>query len=409
LLILTVAFFFTLFWQPWATGQEQNLCLVCHSEIKVDYIESAHAAFGVACTDCHGGDPTTLEQNAAHGVSFKGTPPRAQIPELCASCHADPIKMKPYGLRVDQYAEYQTSQHGKLLAAGDTNVAVCTDCHTSHKILPASEPRSTVHADNIPKTCARCHADQALMSLYDIPTDQFDGFQRGAHGIALLEQGNTKAPNCATCHGIHGATPPGVEDVSKVCGICHINERLYFNASPHKKPMDERRISECASCHGNHEIEPMIGAYKRFDTACLSCHSQGSKEFLTGQKIKTLLLGAQGALREAEKVLEKARKMAFDVEAYKSRMLEAKAYLIQALPVQHSLNVTQVEELTRRTHSIANDVRGEAHSLQTAIRIRWLGLALSWGYILLTMVVIYLYRRERRRTREAQAAREKPS
>lgn len=393
-----------LLWQPGAFGQEQNLCLVCHSEVKVDYIESVHATFGVVCKDCHGGDPNTLDQSAAHApeASFKGRPSRAEIPTLCASCHSDPIRMKPYGLRIDQYAEYQTSQHGQLLARGDTNVAICTDCHMSHRILPASEPRSTVHPENISNTCARCHSDQALMGSYDIPTDQFEGFLKGAHGIALLEQGNTKAPNCATCHGIHGAMPPRVEDVSKVCGICHINERVYFNASPHKKAMDERKFEECASCHGNHEVTPTDR--RLFDMACLGCHSQSSKEFLTGQKIKALLLGAQEALKEAESALEQARKRAFDVEAYKSRMIEAKAYLIQALVIQHSLDVSQVEELTRRARSIADDARAEAYSFQTAIHIRWLGLALIWGYILLTMVTIYLYKRERRRA-QAQGIR----
>jgi len=302
--------------------------------------------------------------------------------------------MKPYGLRIDQYAEYQTSKHGRLLAQGDTRVAVCTDCHTSHRILPAWEPRSTIHPDRIPATCARCHSDEKLMALYGIPTDQSEDFQMGVHGVALLQEGNLKAPNCATCHGVHGAAPPGVEDVSKVCGVCHINERLYFNASPHKRAMDERRFKECASCHGNHGIEP--ADRRLFETVCLRCHERDSQAFTEGQKIKALLLGAQEALREAGSILEQAERMALDVAAYRSRMVEAKAYLTQALAVQHALDVSQVEGFTRRARSIADEIRREAHSLKTALRIRWLGLGLAWGYILLTMTVIYLYRRERR-------------
>lgn len=379
-----------------ATAQEGNQCLICHSEIKVDYLESAHAAFGVGCVDCHGGDPTTLELERAHRpqAGYRGRPSRAEIPQLCASCHADPRLMKPYGLRIDQYAEYQTSEHGRLLAEGDTQVAVCTDCHTSHRILPAWEPQSTVHPDRIPLTCARCHSDEALMAPYGIPTDQFEDFQKGVHGVALLKEGNLKAPNCATCHGVHGAAPPGVEDVSKVCGTCHINERLAFNASPHKRAMDERRFKECASCHGNHGIEPADRTL--FDDACLRCHERGSQAFTEGQKIKALLLGVQEALREAEDVLGQAERMALDVAAYRSRLVEAKTYFIQALVVQHSLSVPQVEKLIRRARSIADEIRSEAHSLKTALRIRWLGLGLAWGYILLTATVIYLYRRERR-------------
>lgn len=377
-------------------SQEQNSCLVCHSEIKVEYLESIHAAFNVTCVACHGGDPTTLETEKAHALEafFRGTPQRPEIPELCASCHSDPVRMKPYGLRTDQYSEYQTSQHGKLLAQGDTRVAVCSDCHTAHKILPAWEPRSTVHPENIPSTCAHCHADKKLMEPYGIPTDQFEGFRQGVHGQALLEQGNTKAPSCATCHGTHGATPPGVADVSKVCGTCHSNERAYFDASPHKKPMDEARISECASCHSNHQIEP--ADRKLFDRICTSCHGSNSKEQLVGQKLKTLLAGAYEALEEATQLFERAQQRAIDVSPYRSRLIEARSYFLQALPVQHSLDVAHIEELTRRAKSIADDIRGGIHSLQGAVTIRVLGLSLVWVFLLLLIIVIYLVLRERR-------------
>ncbi len=360
-------------------AQEQNSCLVCHSEIKVDYLESVHAAFAVTCVECHGGDSTVLDPRAAHALEafFRGTPQRAEIPELCASCHSDPIKMKPYGLRTDQYAEYQTSQHGKLLAQGNTTVAVCSDCHTAHRVLPAWEPRSPVHPENIPGTCAQCHPQR----------------DRSVHSQAI-EAGNIKAPTCATCHGAHGTAPPGVENVSKVCGMCHITERSYFDAGPHKKPMDELRISECTSCHGSHTIEP--ADRKLFDTTCTNCHRANSKEQLVGQKIKTLLLTAEESLKEATYLLEQAQQKAVDVSAYRSRVIEARSYFLQALPVQHSLDIAHIEELTRRAKSIADDVRGGLHSLQGVFTIRLLGLTLVWVFLLLLIIVISLVLRERR-------------
>lgn len=363
-------------------GQEQNWCLVCHSEIKVEYRESIHAASAVTCVSCHGGDPTTLETERAHALEafFRGTPQRAEIPELCASCHSNPITMKPYGLRTDQYAEYQTSQHGKLLTQGRTNVAVCTDCHTAHRILPAWEPRSSTHRENISQACAQCHVQR----------------DQSVHSMALA-QGNTKAPTCATCHGAHGAAPPGVEDVSKVCGACHIAERLHFEASPHKKPMDEQKISECVSCHGSHTIE-LTGRHL-FDRVCVSCHSSGSHAQLMGQKIKTLLAAADESLREATQLLEQAQQKAVDVSAYRSRLIEARSYFLQALPVQHSLDIAHIEELTRRARSIADDVRSSLHSLQGVFAIRLLGLTLVWVFLLLLIVVIYLVLRERRSER----------
>jgi hypothetical protein len=380
-----------------AEQQEQG-CLVCHSEIKVDYIESAHAGFGVDCVACHGGDPTTLEMDLAHdrGRGYRGTPSRAQIPLLCASCHASPSLMTPYGLRTDQFIEYLTSKHGVRWTEGKTQVAVCTDCHTAHLILPAYDPRSTVNPANIPSTCARCHDNAQLMKLYGLPVGQMEAFRRGVHGVALLEEGTTKAPSCATCHGTHGAAPPGVEDITKVCGTCHINERLYFNESPHKRAMDERGISECASCHDNHDIEP-ASTGRLFDVVCARCHAPGSKEASQGEKLKTLIVGAQQALGEAEEALRQAEREGYDVSPYRSRMVEARAYVIESLPVQHSLDIAQVQERTRRARSIAEDVRAGVHSLMGARGVRTLGLVIVWGYLILMLLVALLYRRERRR------------
>ena len=52
--------------------------------------------------------------------------------------------------------------HGKhsrkgLLKSGLTVTATCTSCHTAHRILPRTDPESTVNANNVPATCGRCH------------------------------------------------------------------------------------------------------------------------------------------------------------------------------------------------------------------------------------------------------------
>jgi hypothetical protein len=52
--------------------------------------------------------------------------------------------MSAYNLPVDQYAVYQTSQHGMAVAGGDSSAAVCIDCHGSHVIYAAADPRSSV-------------------------------------------------------------------------------------------------------------------------------------------------------------------------------------------------------------------------------------------------------------------------
>jgi hypothetical protein len=43
--------------------------------------------------------------------------------------------------------------HGRKLAAGDTKVAVCTDCHGVHEIRAANDIRSSVNPINVAATC----------------------------------------------------------------------------------------------------------------------------------------------------------------------------------------------------------------------------------------------------------------
>ena len=110
-----------------------NYCSVCHSDIHAQYVNSIHLKEQIKCNDCHGGNAQTDDMVKAHGGDFKGKMDKKLSLQLCSSCHSDLRKMKPYGLPSDQYALYVTSYHGIAFATGDTNAAVCTDCHDSHK------------------------------------------------------------------------------------------------------------------------------------------------------------------------------------------------------------------------------------------------------------------------------------
>ncbi|MFB6285988.1 MAG: cytochrome c3 family protein [Candidatus Bipolaricaulia bacterium] len=380
----------------------KSQCTVCHSEIKPDYKGNRHAEAGVTCVQCHGGDPTTLDEAQAHAddAGYRGTPTRQEQPLLCAGCHSDPERMKPYGIATDQFEKYLTSTHGRRWQRGNTDVAVCTDCHSSHQVLPTFDPRSPVYKLNIPSTCAQCHSDPQRMAPYDVPTDIVAKYRTSVHGRSLLQTGNDNAPSCADCHGSHGASPPGTSTVNDVCGTCHQVERQYDEASPHGEVTAENKRPTCATCHNSHDISsvdltsPKLS--QRFKTMCAECHAEGSEALNTGLKLATLVGGTQRALANAREALDRADRRGFDVEPYRSRMTEARAYLIRALPVQHSMRVSKVEDLTRRARSVAESVRSQAHGLLGAQQVRLVGLALVWGFLALGLVVALLYRRERR-------------
>jgi predicted CXXCH cytochrome family protein len=267
-----------------------QMCGVCHPDVRVRFEESVHRVEGLDCSSCHGGDPSATTVATAHRGGFRGVPRRRDVPGLCASCHADIGRMRSYNLPTDQLALYQTSRHGRLLAKGDERVAVCSDCHGAHDIRARTDPQSRVFPANIPATCARCHADTALMARYGLKAGAFDDYAKSVHGRAFLEKGDRTAPECTRCHGSHGATPPGVGDVDKVCGQCHATTRAFFLQGPHKTAMDAAGLPECASCHDHHLIQTADVAL--LDTVCLKCHAGGSVPQQMARTFKTLFVGA---------------------------------------------------------------------------------------------------------------------
>jgi len=275
---------------------------------------------------------------------YKGTPEKSEIPGFCGSCHSDPSYMKQFRpeIRVDQEQEYWTSRHGKALREGDSKVATCVDCHHSHGILPASDVDSPVYPRRIAETCSSCHSNHEYMAGYTkpdgspLPIDQYALWNVSVHGEALLRKEDLSAPTCNDCHGNHGATPPGLESISYVCGQCHNREASLFRASGKHKGFQRHNeflqamgpgncetchempeslslfptfhsLSECATCHGSHGVvRPTLAMFSPLPaTPCAFCHeaSNSVAEELPGQLSADLILYEEmrdGLLETAE-------------------------------------------------------------------------------------------------------------
>ncbi len=382
-----------------AGADPANLCNLCHPDIRVEFEQSIHPGGDVACVSCHGGDPSSSTVEGAHRGDFRGKIRRRDIPTLCASCHADGARMSPYNLSTDQFALYQVSQHGRDLAEGDENVAVCTDCHGIHAIFPGDDPRSSVFPTRIPETCGRCHADPGLADRYGWKDDPYADFIASRHGEALLERQDASAPVCSRCHGAHGAAPPGVGDINKICGHCHAPARAHFLESPHRQAMEQAGLPECASCHGNHRI--MKTDLGMLDRTCLACHDAGSGPVELALQMKTLFTAASEELEQARRLVEQAAAIPLYVEDYRARIEVGNTSLVESLPTMHSLDLDAVENLTGRARSIAREVESEVHGKLEGRKWRRVGLMVFWFYLLLTVGILVRFRR--------RAAREIPA
>jgi predicted CXXCH cytochrome family protein len=367
----------------------ESQCGICHPREKVSFEKSIHAREEVSCADCHRGNPDTRDTDAAHAGDFRPLSHRSGIPELCAECHSVLEKMRAYNLPVDQYAVYQTSQHGRSLAGGDDRTAVCSDCHGAHDTLAPDDPASRVFPSNLPSTCGGCHADDNLMEPYELDIGVIDDYREGVHGHSLLDGRNLAAATCTSCHGVHGATPPGIGDTEKVCGACHVDVRRAFLEGDHYPLMADAGVPECSSCHSHHAIRPL--AMDGLESLCSECHGDGSDQVLLGEKLRMMIRSATDEIDRAEALTVRAEREALEIEDHLSRIGEARTLVTEALSLIHTVSLEPVEQVTRRARSIGEEVQHEIYG-KLDRRTKHVGLAVFWFYVLMTIAILVFYR-----------------
>jgi hypothetical protein len=124
-------------------AQEETVCIQCHSgqsgklAIPVEeWRQSVHAANGISCHDCHGGDPTDFAMAMSPERGFIGVPDFVGVPDFCGRCHV--------GVRQD----YGESAHGQAIESGG---AQCVICHQAHAVKQAEI--TLINEED----CSRCH------------------------------------------------------------------------------------------------------------------------------------------------------------------------------------------------------------------------------------------------------------
>lgn len=148
-----------------AAQAEQSTCVDCHSEERFlvqnkklyDYYQgwklSVHALEGVACADCHGGNPEADGKEAAHGGEVMGSSARTSpinyrnIPDTCARCHR----------RI--FARFKLSAHYEHLEDSDSDEQgpTCVTCH-------GSVNTTVLNVRNVRQTCEQCHNEETRIA-----------------------------------------------------------------------------------------------------------------------------------------------------------------------------------------------------------------------------------------------------
>ncbi len=121
----------------------ETVCIQCHGSQPgplgapvAAWRTSIHAANGISCHNCHGGDPTDMANAMNPARGFLGAPKENDIPAFCGRCHV--------GVKED----YLASAHGRALGHGGPQ---CVTCHTNHAVQKATP--DLINS----QSCSRCH------------------------------------------------------------------------------------------------------------------------------------------------------------------------------------------------------------------------------------------------------------
>ena len=386
------------------SGQTKNSCVDCHSAMPAPlgvapekFSQDIHAQKGLTCVSCHGGDASSddPEKAMSRKAGWSGKIEHQQVPQLCGKCHSNPAFMRQYNpsLRTDQLGQYRTSVHGKRLEQRDEKVAVCTDCHGVHDMKPPSDPRSTVNPVNVAKTCSRCHADADYMKGYSIPTDQFAKYNSSVHHQAIAVRGDLSAPTCTTCHGNHGAAPPGVDNVRNVCATCHVFQAQMFEKSTHKQAFAQSSLPGCVVCHSNHLITHPSDATLNASpgAVCMTCHAPGDPCDQTRQAMLADLTSLDDAIKNTDRILELAESSGMEVSEARLAQNDARDSLTKARVTIHAFQMEVLQQDVRAGLKIANANYSVGQKAMAERSYRRVGLGISLIAICFVVVGLGFY------------------
>jgi hypothetical protein len=203
---ISAALLLTLFTLNLTAQEENETCLMCHSDpdleterggksmsmfVDADVLAgSAHA--GLACIDCH------------QDADVDDFPHEENLEDVfCGMCHDEVM------------TDFEESAHGLALRSGALYAPSCAGCHGSHDIKSHTVVASPTYKMSIPYLCGGCHREGAPVArFYDISEKNIIenyGIDRHGHLHRLPSKSQSAAPYPSQfigvliehCHDLH--------------------------------------------------------------------------------------------------------------------------------------------------------------------------------------------------------------
>jgi hypothetical protein len=249
---------------PHAEKLQRVSCATCHDEPVKMHARSVHAQVekGATCVSCHGAHdilPSSDTASRTHALN---------LPSTCSTCHSGNHLVGPAG-RVG--TEYQDSVHGRAIERSGLVVSAnCSSCHGAHDIVRKNDPDSRVHRTHIADTCGTCHQGIQAQFARSVHGQQIT---RGNTAAAVCSDCHTShrvqrtendawrlavIEECGTCHvnrvstyrdTYHGkVTELGFTRVAG-CSSCHGSHTILPASHPESAIAPQNRVATCRQCH----------------------------------------------------------------------------------------------------------------------------------------------------------------
>jgi DmsE family decaheme c-type cytochrome len=246
--------------QPFSAVQDAPFigsaeCLYCHTQLKDDFLNSAHARSlnddklpldQQGCEACHGagGAHAVLESRGAIFAFDWRDPTLAS--RICVRCHT----------WLTTGNEWSATTHAKARLT-------CTQCHDPH--APKDQPWRFLLRDQQDRLCTGCHEDvrHALAGMSKHPIYLENSIEAGSQAI-----------HCTSCHDVHagkGRAMLNEQHSQDTCLGCHADKGGPFRFV--HMAVEEGFGGGCLACHEPHGSNNLWLLKADGREVCMRCHS----------------------------------------------------------------------------------------------------------------------------------------
>ena len=237
-------------------------CTGCHLSLKQkpgaahtyrDWEVSRHAAVGVSCVNCHGGDSEAELADDAHiHMEFSGDPRamgaarRLVLSQGCGNCHQR------------ERESFRRSPHQRALEAGK----LAADCTTCHGVLGTESLTPT----NIRDACSQCHAGGDMGSALVVAQTLMENLRRVRTALTRPEPGERFGP--AKEREVEASVATALDALHEL--NLDTGEVTPLTEAPHCTGCHARLPDNPEWTHSYEDWEDSLHA--SFDISCVNCH-----------------------------------------------------------------------------------------------------------------------------------------